>query len=72
MATGSRNTGISVVGDMPWGTFYETTEDLLDTLVPYFKAGLEGNEFCVWVISEPLREADAWSALEGAVPELGR
>ena len=37
-----RKTGISVVGDVPWGThfcyFYETKQDLLDTLVPYFKA----------------------------------
>ena len=40
-----RKTGIGVVGDVPWGShfymFYETKEDLLDTLVPYFKAGLE-------------------------------
>ena len=46
-----RKTGIGVVGDVPWGThffmFYETKEDLLDTLVPYFKAGLENNEFCL-------------------------
>ena len=45
MATALRASGISVVGAMPWGThmclFYETTQDLLDTLVPYFKAGLE-------------------------------
>src|SRR5262245_62444661 len=36
MATEMRKTGIGVVGDMPWGThfchFYETKEDLLDTL----------------------------------------
>ena len=42
MATELRNTGISVVGDVPWGThfctFYETTQDLLDILVPFFKA----------------------------------
>ena|SRR5437870_762338 len=82
MITGQRwQRGRGIRGSASWATcpggthfchFYETTEDLLDTLVPYFKAGLEGNEFCVWVISEPLREADAWSALEGAVPELGR
>lgn len=71
-----RKTGISVVGDMPWGThfchFYETKEDLLDTLVPYFKAGLESNEFCVCVISEPLTEAEARRALGEAVPDFDR
>ena len=44
-----RNSGIDIIGDMPWGThfcqFYQTTEDLIDILVPYFKAGLENNEF---------------------------
>jgi signal transduction histidine kinase len=39
-------------------------------LVPYFKTGLENREFCVWVVSEPVTEAEAWSALRGAVPEL--
>ena len=42
MAKALRTSGISVVGAMPWGThvclFYETTQDLLDTLVPYFNA----------------------------------
>jgi hypothetical protein len=57
MASALRKTGIDIVGDMPWGTHfghtYETRDDLLDTLVPYFKAGLEDNKFCVWVVSEP-------------------
>jgi hypothetical protein len=50
-----RKTGISAIGDVRWGThfcyFYETKQDLLDTLVLYFKAGLEHNEFCLWVVS---------------------
>ena len=52
-----RKTGIGMVGDVPWGThffmFYETKEDLLDTLVPYFRAGLEAGELCLWAVSEP-------------------
>ncbi len=48
-----RNSGIDIVGDVPWGThfcqFYQTKEDLMDILVPYFKVGLENNEFCMWV-----------------------
>jgi len=40
-----RSSGIDIIGDVPWGThfcqFYQTKEDLMDILVPYFKAGLE-------------------------------
>jgi C4-dicarboxylate-specific signal transduction histidine kinase len=69
-----RKTGIGVVGDVPWGShffmFYETKEDLLDTLVPYFKAGLDSGELCLWVVSEPLTEEEASNALRKAVPEF--
>jgi PAS domain S-box-containing protein len=76
MDTKLRPSGITGLGEMPWGThfclFYETKEDLLDTLVPYFKAGLEHNEYCVWVIADALTEADAWRALSQAVPAAER
>jgi signal transduction histidine kinase len=76
MTNDMRKSGIDVVGDMPWGThfclFYETKEDLLDTLVPYCKAGLEGQEYCLWVVAEPVREADVRHALECAVPDFDR
>jgi PAS domain S-box-containing protein len=71
-----RETGISVLGDVQWGThfccFYETKEDLLETLVAYFKAGLENKEFCVWVISHELTVEEAKDALGQAVPGLER
>jgi signal transduction histidine kinase len=74
--TALRNTGIEPVGEMPWGThfchFYETRDDLLETLLPFFKAGLEANEFCAWVVSEPLTEEGVWQALDRAVPGLDR
>jgi hypothetical protein len=38
--------------------------------VPYFKAGLENKEFCVWVLSEPVTEPEAWNALKETIPEL--
>ncbi len=76
MATEMRKTGIEVVGDMPWGThfclFYETKADLLETLVSYCKAGLESQEFCLWVVAEPVTEEDARQALKQAVPRLDR
>ena len=76
MAIELRKTGISVVGDMPWGThfcqFFETKEDLLDILIPYFKTGLQNNEFCMWIVADPLNEEEARNALRQAVPEVDR
>jgi PAS domain S-box-containing protein len=69
-----RKTGIDIIGDAPWGThlcqFYETREDLVDILIPYFKAGLENNEFCMWITSEPLKVEDAKAALKKVVKNL--
>ena len=66
-----RNSGIDVIGGVSWGThfcqFYKTKQDLIDILVPYFKAGLESNEFCMWVTSEPLMVAEAEEAMREAV-----
>ena len=71
-----RKTGISVIGDVPWGThfcyFYETKEDLLETLVLYFKTGLESKEFCVWVVPQAVSVEEARHALGQAVPDLER
>src|SRR5947209_18075907 len=69
-----RNSGIEVLGDIPWGThfcqFYETKEDLLELLVPFFKAGLENNEYCLWILCELVSEEEAFHALQNAVPDL--
>ena len=74
MNTQMRKTGVDVVGDMPWGThfclFYETGADLLETLVSYCKAGLENQEFCMWVVAEPFTGQDAAHALKQAVPDF--
>jgi signal transduction histidine kinase len=67
-----RQTGIGVVGDVPWGThfflFHETKEDLIDACVPYFQAGLEDREFCMWVIADPLTEEEVRYCLKHAIP----
>ena len=74
MDTKGRPTGIQGLGDMPWGThfclFYETKADLLDILVPYFKAGLEHNEFFLCVASPPLSTEVAQGAMREAVPDF--
>jgi len=76
MATETRKTGIDVVGDMPWGThfclFYDTKEDLLDMLISYCKVGLESEEFCLWVVAEPLTIEEATDALKDAMPDIDR
>jgi signal transduction histidine kinase len=50
--------------------FYKNDEDLVGTLVPYFKAGLDRNERCLWITSGPVRVEDARSALRGVVPRV--
>src|SRR5579883_1723814 len=71
-----RQSGIGVVGDVPWGThfclFYDTKEDLIETAVCYCKAGLENGEFCLWVVAPPVTEEAAQQALRRAVPDLDR
>ncbi len=72
--TETRPSGLSAVGELPWGThfcqFYGERVDLVDSLVPFFKAGLDANEKCLWVTSEPLRAEDAKTALRNVVPDL--
>jgi signal transduction histidine kinase len=72
--TATRPSGLEAVGELPWGShfcqFYGEREDLVDSLVPYFKAGLDNNEKCLWVTSEPLRAQEARTALRNAVPDL--
>jgi signal transduction histidine kinase len=74
MSAALRPTGIPALGDIAWGThicnFYQTPQDLIETLVPYFKAGLELNEACLWVTSPPLGVEEARSALAAVAPRL--
>jgi signal transduction histidine kinase len=71
-----RESGIDVLGSVVWGThaclFYRTKEDLINILVPYFKAGLENNEFCMWITSDPLDPAEAKKALKNAMPDFDK
>jgi PAS domain S-box-containing protein len=69
-----RDSGIGIIGNVPWGThfcqFYQTREDLMETLVPYFKTGLENNDFCIWVTSPPIGAEEAKEAIGKAVPHI--
>ncbi len=71
-----RRSGIDLIGNVPWGThfcqFYKSKDDLVDTLVPYFKAGLEGNEYCMWVTAEPLLVEEARKAMDTVIPDFNK
>ena len=73
-----RDTGLEAVGEVPWGThfsiFYETKKDLLEMVVPFFKAGLQANEFCLWIVanSELLTINEAKAVLYAALPDFDR
>ncbi|MDO8805306.1 MAG: MEDS domain-containing protein [Elusimicrobiota bacterium] len=72
MKASLRESGSELLGPLPWGThlcqFYESKQDLLDILVPYFAAGLKNSEFCMWITSAPLAPGEAERALSAAVP----
>ena len=76
MATSLRRTGLTLLGDMSWGShvclFYQSKKDLLDTVLPFFEAGLESNEFCLWAISEPLTVQEARASMGEAIPSFER
>jgi signal transduction histidine kinase len=67
-----RKTGIGALGDVPWGRhfchFYQTKQDLLDLLIPYFIAGLDNNEFCLWITYPPLLDGEPQKELIRAFP----
>jgi len=69
-----RPTGIDVIGSIPWGThfchFYQSKEDLLSMQVPFFKTGLENNEYCVWITSRHTTIEDAIIALKDEMPGI--
>src|SRR5580700_3450483 len=77
MASEPRMASVDVVGDVAaWGAhfclFYETKQDLLDTLISYCKSGLEKEEYCLWIVAEPLTIDEARAALKNAVPDFDR
>jgi len=63
-----------IVSNISSGThfcvFYQTKDDLISILTPYFKAGLENNELCMWITSDPLETSDAEMSLRKVVRNL--
>lgn len=69
-----RKSGLSLLGEIPWGShicqFYKTENDLFDILIPYFKAGLENNEYCIWITSKPLTPEKVKAEMIKKVPNF--
>ena len=66
--------GLRGIRQLEWGShiaqFYGSADELRTVLVPYFKAGLENNERCLWVVREPFGVDAARSALFAEIPDL--
>ena len=65
--------GIPGLDAVPYGLhvchFYPSREELLDSLIPFFQAGLSNNELCVWIGADPLRAHDIRAAVKN-YPDL--
>src|SRR5579871_838598 len=70
------HSGLQTVPQLRWGShlahFFGSGDELADVLVPYFKAGLENNEQCLWVTGAAFNAEQARTALLAAVPDLER
>ena len=68
--------GLKTVAQLQWGShlanFFGAGEELRDLLVPFFKAGLDNNERCLWVTGAALPAEQARAALRAAVPNLDK
>lgn len=66
--------GLAATPALRWGShvghLFEGADELRDVLVPYFKAGLQNNERCLWVTGAPFDAAAARAALRSALPDL--
>jgi hypothetical protein len=76
MKTTTTDCGIPHIGKIQWGShichFFQKRDDLVRALVPYFRAGLENGERCIWVTGDPFRAAEAQSELARSMVNLDR
>lgn len=67
----TKNKTVSVA-EIPMGLghllFYKSREELINMLVPFFKTGLENNQFCIWGPTKLLNKEDISNAMAEAVP----
>jgi two-component system, sensor histidine kinase PdtaS len=74
------STQMQVVPDaverLSWGgrfcLLYDRPADLAEFLAPFFRAGIEAGQACLWVAAEPVPLRAAEAALRGSFPDLDR
>src|SRR5690348_11210112 len=70
------SSGLATMPHLEWGShlahFFGSGSELRDVLVPYFKAGLENNERCLWITGRAFKAEEARSALRAAVQDLDK
>ena len=66
--------GFPGIGRIPFGVhlchFYVDRQDLVDSLIPYFRSGLQQDERSLWVTSAPLSSEDASAELAKDLPSF--
>ena len=71
-----KNTEKRIISDITAGTnlclFYKNKIDLIEILVPYFKTGLENNEFCMWIVSSPNIGKEGEITLRNSIPNFDK
>ena len=74
ISKGNRSIGIKKLEDVQWGThscyFYQAKKDLLSFLIPYFKIGLESNEYCLWITSDDITREEAEELMKSKIKEF--
>ena len=66
--------GIPGIKLVPYGVhlchIYQERQDLVDSLAPYFKAGVRFNERCLWITAPPLPAGDARAEMAKLLPGI--
>ncbi|MGE5613522.1 MAG: MEDS domain-containing protein [Bacillota bacterium] len=56
MDSNLRDSGIKVIGNIPWGThiaqLYDSPLECCKVVMPFIQQGLRNNEFCVWIYNK--------------------
>ena len=66
--------GIPGIKVVPYGIhlchLYQERQELLDSLMPYFKAGLHLDDRCLWITAPPLTATEARAEMAKVLPRL--
>ena len=66
--------GIPGIKLVPYGIhlcqLYQERQELLDSLTPYFKAGLRLDERCLWITAPPLTALEARAEMAKLLPDI--